>query len=93
MKAVEVNVRTISGLADNDIGVPLMRKAFGQGGPLTDIALPAGEQKAIADLFCGAIGTFKSPYSHRYVDSDAETCVDALIFASRLLHIVDKSGP
>jgi uncharacterized protein (TIGR02391 family) len=92
MKAVEVSVREASGLGQNDIGTGLMRKAFDKdSGPLTDQALPTGERESLAHLFHGAIGVFKNPSGHRYVSFDADTCADVLVFASRLLHMVDKS--
>ncbi len=45
MKAVEVRVRKLAGLGDEDYGVPLMNKAFGPKGPLTDPALQKGERR------------------------------------------------
>ena len=58
-KAVEIAVRDASGLADGDVGVKLMQKAFNPGGPLADPERESGEQAAIASLFAGAIGTYK----------------------------------
>jgi len=71
LKAVEVEVRRISGLDSAIIGVDLMRQAFKpDGGPLTDMQAHPGERVAIMELFAGSIGTFKNPASHRTVHFD-----------------------
>ena len=44
----------------------------------------------MANLFAGAIGTYKNPQSHRNVPTDAETAAEVLMFASQLLRIVDS---
>src|SRR5665811_1870107 len=38
LREVEIRVRGLSGAADSDIGVPLMRSAFREGGRLADPA-------------------------------------------------------
>jgi uncharacterized protein (TIGR02391 family) len=70
LKAVEVEVRRLAQFDDSDIGVKLMRKAFGEKGPLRDDATDAGERVALMELFAGAIGAFKNPASHRTVRFD-----------------------
>ena len=89
-KEVEVAVRKAGGYADTDLGVDLMRKAFGNEGPLTDSEQPPPEQQARAHLFAGAIGSYKNPGSHRNVDFTAEEAAEVIIFASHLLRIVDS---
>ena len=90
-KEVEVAVRAKAGYPDNDIGVPMMRKAFHPAtGPLTDKTVVASEQQAIADLFAGAMGSYKNPHSHRSVSIDAEQAVEMIILASHLLKIVEE---
>ena len=89
-KEVEVAVRKAGGYADTDLGVDLMRKAFGDKGPLTDLKQPPAEQQARAHLFASAIGSYKNPGSHRNVDFTAEEAAEVIIFASRLLRIVDS---
>ena len=70
MKAVEVEVRTASGLDAALVGVDLMRQAFKPGGPLADPGAHGGEVVAIMELFAGSIGAFKNPASHRTVHFD-----------------------
>ena len=89
-KQVEVAVRKAGGYADTELGVILMRKAFGDKGPLTDLKQPPAEQEARAHLFAGAIGAYKNPGSHRDVDPTAEEAAEVIIFASHLLRIVDS---
>ena len=68
-----------------------MRKAFDpHNGPLTDTTLPKAEREALAHMFAGAIGSYKSPHSHRSVEIDAEEAVEMIILASHLLKIVDS---
>jgi len=90
-KEVEVRVRQVGGFADSDIGVPLMRKAFQpESGPLADHTALKAEQQALADLFAGAIGSYKNPHSHRSVTIEADEAVEMIVLASHLLGIVDK---
>ncbi|HVW64230.1 MAG TPA: TIGR02391 family protein [Nitrosospira sp.] len=89
-KEVEVSVRKAGGFTADDIGVPLMRKAFAPvDGPLTDKTLPKAEQEALTHLFAGAIGSYKNPHSHRAVSIDAEEAVEMIMLGSHLLKIVD----
>ena len=85
MKAVEVAVRTRAGLGNDVLGVSLMRTALGKDGPLADTGAEAGERVAAMDLFAGAIGLFKNPSSHRYVDFDDPILAGEIIVLSDLL--------
>ncbi len=92
-KEVEMRVRDKSDLDASDIGVPLMRKAFGTGGPLEDVSLPPGERERMRELFTGAIGTFKNPASHRAVQfENPKEVIDIISFANHLLRIVERSS-
>ncbi len=93
-KEVEVSVRNVGGFAAEDIGATLMRKAFApEKGPLADKHLPKAEQDALANLFAGAIGSYKNPHSHRSVSIEAEEAVEMIMLGSHLLKIVDsRSG-
>ncbi len=90
-KEVEVAVRDGAGLGAGDYGVALMRKAFDPDrGPLTDLATLRAERESLANLFAGAIGSYKNPHSHRNVTIDALQAVEMITIASHLLTIVDK---
>ncbi|MBU1292759.1 TIGR02391 family protein [Patescibacteria group bacterium] len=91
-KEVEVRVRAKSGLSDKEIGVDLMKKAFGPpSAPLVDRLSHPGEQQARMDLFSGAIGTYKNPSSHRDVTfEDPKEAADIIHIANQLLRIVES---
>lgn len=92
MKAVEVAVRSASGLSAKDVGVGLMRRAFdADNGPLSDMNVERSEREARAHLFAGAIGSYKNPHSHRNVMlDDASEAAEILLIANHLLRIVDS---
>ena len=90
-KEVEVAVRKAGKFANEDYGVDLMRKAFHSAtGPLTDKSEPRSERDALSHLFAGAIGSYKNPSSHRYVEIRADEAVEMIILASHLLKIVGE---
>lgn len=93
MKAVEVEVRRVAGLANELLGVALMRKAFSpKDGVLRDPGAEGGEQQAIADLFAGTIGAYKNPASHRTVRfDDAVEAAEVIQLADLLLRIVQRA--
>jgi uncharacterized protein (TIGR02391 family) len=95
MKAVEVRVREASNLSPGDIGVPLMRTAFNsKTGILTDQSAEFSEREARANLFAGAIGSYKNAQSHRDVNlQDPEEAYEIVMFANHLLRIVDQRAP
>jgi uncharacterized protein (TIGR02391 family) len=91
MKAVEIRVRTLAGFGDDAIGVPLMNAAFGPSGPLTDTAIPKGEQDATRALFAGSYGTLRNPAGHRNVNYDeVAEAADAVHTASLLMRVLDR---
>lgn len=91
MKEVEVRVRDLAQLPADLIGVRLMREAFKQnGGPLACMSHEAGERQARADLFAGAIGSFKNPTSHRSVTyTDPSEASEVILLADLLMRILD----
>lgn len=93
-KEVEVQVRETGGYPPEELGVPLMRKAFETDkGPLTDRSAPKAEQEALAHLFAGAIGSYKNPHSHRRITITPGEAVEMVMLASHLLNIVDSRKP
>jgi len=89
-KEVEVAVRKAGNFTKEDYGVELMRKAFHvTNGPLTDKTESKAEREALSHLFAGALGYYKNPGSHCYVEVQAEEAVEIIILASHLLKIVD----
>jgi uncharacterized protein (TIGR02391 family) len=91
MKAVEITVRAGAGLAANDIGAPLMRKAFNaDSGALTDLRTERAERQGMGDLFAGAMGVFRNATGHRPVGLSAQQAWDALILAAQLIRIVEE---
>lgn len=91
MKAVEARTRDASDLPAKDVGVSLMRKAFDPTkGPLTDMTVDTPEREARANLFAGAIGSYKNPQSHRHVDlDDPDEAAEIIMLANHLPRIVD----
>lgn len=91
MKAVEVYVREVGGYGHDLIGTRLMQEAFKpDGGTLTDAGAEAGERVARMQLFCGAIGSYKNPNSHRDVNMDDPTeALEIIMLANHLMKIVD----
>lgn len=92
LKAVEVEVRRLSGHPDGLVGTKLMQEAFKSGGPLNDPSAEGGEQVALLELFKGAIGTFKNPASHRVVEfDDPLEAAEIVQFADLLLRILKRA--
>lgn len=91
LRAVEVRVRTLSGLGNELIGVDLMNRAFGPAGPLADASLPKGEQNGMRSLFVGAYAVLRNPTGHRDLDYlDSREAADSVHTASLLMRILDR---
>ena len=90
-KGVEVYVREVGGYGNDLIGMKLMQEAFKpDGGALTDATAEAGERLARMQLFCGAIGSYKNPNSHRDVNmNDVTEALEIIFLANHLMKIVD----
>jgi uncharacterized protein (TIGR02391 family) len=91
-REVEITVRELGGFNTEDIGVPLMRKAFKPStGPLTDIQQNASEQEGVCNLYAGAIGIFKNPSSHRDVKfDDPVEAVELIMLADILMRMAKR---
>lgn len=89
-KIIEVQVRKTGRHTKGDIGVSLMRKAFHpQTGSLTNTHSEKSEKQAMSDLFSGAIGLFKNPVSHRFIETiSPEDAADLIRFANFLLKML-----
>jgi uncharacterized protein (TIGR02391 family) len=91
MRDVEIRVRELSGASQGDLGVPLVKSAFREGGRLADPEQEPGEQQATMALFWGAIGVFKNPSSHREVDyGDLTMASEVILLADLLLRLLDR---
>lgn len=91
LKAVEVRVRKLTKLPAEIVGTGLMRKAFDvDNGPLSDMNVPKAEREARAHLFCGAIGCYKNPHSHREVALSFQESFEVLLLASHLMRTLDR---
>ena len=94
MLAIETSVREAGRYGNKMIGVALMNKAFGKGGPLRDAEADETEEDGIRSLFAGTIAAYKNPRSHRKVEMDDEIEVmEIIILASHLLYIADSRDP
>lgn len=91
-KVVEETIRVrISGDAI-DIGVSLVSKAMKPDAPLLRFSEVKAEQEAAHALYRGAIGSFKNPLSHRFLDSsDPDKVFEILTLASLLLRMLDEA--
>lgn len=90
-KAVEIEIRKACGFPAELIGAKLMREAFNpEKGPLTDSSVPIAERQSMSDLFCGTLGLYKNPHSHRDVDIEFNEAFEMLLLATHLLNIIDK---
>ena len=90
-KIVEVQVRSKGGYSNSDYGTDLMRKAFhSETGILTNKKSEKAEKEAMSHLFTGAIGLFKNPSSHRFIENiTPEDAADLIRFANFLLKIIE----
>jgi uncharacterized protein (TIGR02391 family) len=92
MKVVEEEVRVLSGSQPTDIGLSLISKAMSSSTPTISFSSIEAEQKAAYFLFSGALGSFKNPLSHRFLDtSDPIKAYECLTLASLLLRMLDEA--
>jgi uncharacterized protein (TIGR02391 family) len=95
-REIEIAVREAGRFPQDLVGDNLMRAAFAPAennrpaGPLTDVQLPGGEQRAMSHLFAGAFGLYRNSTAHRYVPTEAIEAAEVIMFASQLMRIVDR---
>jgi uncharacterized protein (TIGR02391 family) len=87
---IEVCVRSSGGYPDSLVGRDLMRKAFHPDtGPLTFLDGEAGERQGVSDIFAGAMGAYRNPFSHRVIGvADALRAASMILLANELLQLV-----
>ena len=91
MKAIEVRVRELGGFGADVVGVDLMNKAFGSGGPLVDDSAVKGERDGTRAIFAGAYQILRNPAGHREVNyDDVAEAAEAVQVASLLMRILDR---
>jgi uncharacterized protein (TIGR02391 family) len=93
MKAVEIRTRKLAGFSGSVIGVDLMNRAFGPGGPLVDPSTGKGEQDGTRAFFAGAYALLRNPAGHQQVDyQDISEAAEAVLTASLLMRLLDRVG-
>ncbi len=92
MKAVEEEVRARASADSTDMGTTLISKAMNPKSPILSFSKVKAEQEAVHSLYRGAIGSFKNPRSHRFLDSsDPVRTFECLALASLLMRMLDES--
>jgi uncharacterized protein (TIGR02391 family) len=93
-KAVEIEVRAAGGYDEKQHGKELMGRAFAIGGPLVKPSDDKSDRDALSGLFVGALNRFRNPGAHtRRTFQDVLEAMEELMFASRLLRIIDERRP
>jgi len=91
MEVVEEEIREKIAADPIDRGVALISKAMNPQAPLLSFSNVNAEQEAAHYLYCGAIGSFKGPLGHRFLDSsDPVSTFECLALGSLLMRIFEK---
>jgi uncharacterized protein (TIGR02391 family) len=92
MKVVEEEIRGRIGAPASAVGVSLVSGAMGARVPRLIFSEVSPEQDAAHALYRGAIGSFKNPLSHRFLDTDDPIkTFELLAFASLLMRMLDTA--
>jgi Protein of unknown function (Hypoth_ymh) len=71
-----------------------MGRAFAIDGPLVKLSDDKSDREALSGLFVGGLNRFRNPGAHtRRTFQDVLEAMEELMFASRLLRIVDERRP
>ena len=90
MKTVEEEIRARASAEPTDLGVKLVSKVMSPNQPKLIFSEVNSEQEAAQSMYRGAIGSFKNPLSHRFLDtSDQIKTFEILGFASLLMRMLD----
>lgn len=90
MKTVEEEIRVRASAEPTDLGVKLVSKVMSPNQPKLIFSEVNSEQEAAQSMYRGAIGSFKNPLSHRFLDtSDPIKTFEILGFASLLMRMLD----
>lgn len=93
MKFIEDEIRTKISAQSSDFGGRLLDKAFLNESVMLIFSAHPGEQKAAEYLYYGALGYFRNPRGHRFLETlDPHETFETLAFASLLLHMLDETG-
>ena len=92
MKTVEEEIRARASAEPTDLGVKLVSKVMSPNQPKLIFSEVNSEQEAAQSMYRGAIGSFKNPLSHRFLDtSDPIKTFEILGFASLLMRMLDDA--
>lgn len=91
MKIVEDEVRQKSSLPNTAYGVSLITDAMNPKMPILVFSSVPAEQESAYYLFRGALGSFKNPLSHRFLETkDPVKTFEILSLASLLMRMLDE---
>ena len=90
-KTLEDAIRTKANAPADAVGVTLVKVAMNPMNPILTFSCVPAEQEAFHSLYRGALGAFKNPHSHRFVNIDIREAVDLLRFATLLMRLLERS--
>lgn len=92
IKIVEAEIRRRISADADDVGVDLISKAMSPKSPKLVFSDVSAEKEAAHSLYRGAVGIFKNPLSHRFIDiNDPVKTFEVLSFASHLMRMLDNA--
>lgn len=92
MNVVEEEVRVKISADPMEAGVALISKAMDPQSPILSFSKVIAEQEAVHSLYRGAIVSFKSGVSHRFLDNtDPVNTFECLALGSLLMRMLDRS--